>query len=183
SLDFMIDRGDGDWELKERQRQQVRQVVQFCENDADCRRQLVLSYFGEEFDAERCHKTCDNCRKQQAGALEPEYDLTKEACLLIETVRMLQESNTKTTLLQLADLFKGSKSKRALERGDKDLPAYGQGKDMLKTDAERLCHRLVLCQVFDEYCESNAMGYVNSYVRTGRNADRVLQGQLRIMLR
>ncbi|KAI8323222.1 ATP-dependent DNA helicase [Martensiomyces pterosporus] len=181
SLDYMIDRGDGDWELKERQRQQVRQVVQFCENVTDCRRQLVLSYFGEQFDVSRCNKTCDNCRKR-LDTPQFETDLTSETCSLIQTVQVLSEQGTKTTLLQLTDIFKGSKSKRIMDRGDNNLPAYNKGHTLTKTDSERLCHHLVLRQILDEYCESNAMGFVSSYVKLGRNAGRVLQGQLRIAL-
>ncbi|PIA13075.1 ATP-dependent DNA helicase [Coemansia reversa NRRL 1564] len=182
SLEYMIDRGDGDWELKERQRQQVRQVIQFCENDTDCRRQLVLSYFGEQFDAEQCHRTCDNCRTRQS-APRVEVDLTGEARALIETVQLLGEKRMSTTLLQLIDILKGSRNRRLLDRGDDALPAYNRGKDLSKTDSERLCHHLVLRQVLDEYCESNAMGFVSSYVKLGCNAGRVLQGQQPVLLR
>ncbi|KAI7826800.1 P-loop containing nucleoside triphosphate hydrolase protein [Kickxella alabastrina] len=181
SLDFMIDRGDGDWELKERQRQQVRQVVQFCENITDCRRQLVLSYFGEQFSGAQCNKTCDNCRKR-ADVQVPDADLTSEASALVDSVQLLASQKSNTTLLQLIDIFKGSKAKRIMDRGDDRLPAFNRGKDLSKTDAGRLCHQLVLRQVLDEQCESNAMGFVSSYVRLGRNAARVQQGQMRVMM-
>ncbi|KAJ2326871.1 ATP-dependent DNA helicase sgs1 [Coemansia sp. RSA 2681] len=181
SVDFMIDRGDGDWEVKERQRQQVRQVVQFCENITDCRRQLVLSYFGEQFDAEKCNKTCDNCRKRKQANLV-DTDMMREACALIDTVQTLVSRGQKTTLLQLTDIFRGSKSKRILDRGDNNLSAYGMGKALTRVDADRLCQHLVLRQVLDEFCESNAAGYVCTYVRLGSAASRVSNGQLRVSL-
>ncbi|KAJ2892900.1 ATP-dependent DNA helicase sgs1 [Coemansia aciculifera] len=181
SVDFMIDRGEGDWEVKERQRQQLRQVVQFCENITDCRRQLVLSYFGEQFDVARCNKTCDNCRKRSQSPLE-EADMMREACALIESVRTLLAQGHKTTLLQLTDILRGSKSKRILDRGDDRLPAYGMGKAMVRGDADRLCQHLVLRQVLDEYCESNAAGYVSTYVRLGTMANRVSNGQVQVSL-
>ncbi|KAJ2183912.1 ATP-dependent DNA helicase sgs1, partial [Coemansia sp. RSA 520] len=114
SLDFMIDRGDGDWDVKERQRQQVRQMIQFCENDVDCRRQLVLSYFGEHFDASQCQNTCDNCRSRSAES-RVQVDMTEEARLIIESVRILNERQQKATLLHIIDIFRGSKSKGVAE--------------------------------------------------------------------
>ncbi|KAJ2740201.1 ATP-dependent DNA helicase sgs1, partial [Coemansia sp. BCRC 34301] len=181
SVDFMIDRGDGDWEVKERQRQQLRQVVQFCENITDCRRQLVLSYFGEQFDVEKCNKSCDNCRKQSQTTLV-EANMAREACALIETVQTLASRGHKTTLLQLTDIFRGAKTKRIMDRGDDSLPAYGMGKGLTRTDADRLCQHLVLRQVLDEFCESNAAGYVCTYVRLGAAASRISSGQLPVLL-
>ncbi|KAJ2360950.1 ATP-dependent DNA helicase sgs1, partial [Coemansia sp. RSA 2610] len=182
TLDYLIDRGDGDWDLKERQRQQVRQVIQFCENTVDCRRQLVLSYFGEQFDASQCKNTCDNCRSRSAGSVV-QVDKTKEARLILESVRMLEEQNSKTTLLQLIDIVRGSKGKRVIDRGDNRLPAYSCVKDLSKNDADRLCHQLVLLQVIEEYCVNNARGFVNSYIKRGRYANSVLYGQRPVILR
>ena len=34
----------------------------FCENTSECRRKLILSYFGEEFSRTMCSQTCDNCK-------------------------------------------------------------------------------------------------------------------------
>ena len=61
TIDFMVDKGEGSYEQKQQQRDNLREVIQFCENRIDCRRQLVLHYFGEKFDSANCNKTCDNC--------------------------------------------------------------------------------------------------------------------------
>lgn len=43
-------------------------IVSFCENRTDCRRELQLNYFGENFSREKCiankATTCDNCRNK-----------------------------------------------------------------------------------------------------------------------
>ena len=43
-------------------------MVQYCENQADCRRSQLLQYFGEVFDKQACRKMpeaiCDNCAAQ-----------------------------------------------------------------------------------------------------------------------
>lgn len=181
SVEFMIDKGDGDAELKDRQRQQLRQVVQFCANVADCRRQLILSYFGEQFDKSKCQKTCDNCRRQTHGQVV-EKDLTKETRALIQTIEAQISNSQPTTLLQLIDIVKGSKNQKTLGRGDHRMPGYNVGKSLSKSDAERLCHHLVLRQVFDEYCMSNAMGFASAYLKLGPAAKRVMDGQLQVTL-
>jgi superfamily II DNA helicase RecQ len=35
--------------------------VSYCTNEVDCRRILLLDYFGEKFASQSCNFTCDNC--------------------------------------------------------------------------------------------------------------------------
>ena len=43
----MIDKGEGDREQKQRNRDNLRDVIKYCENQIDCRRKLILLYFNE----------------------------------------------------------------------------------------------------------------------------------------
>lgn len=43
TIEFLIDRGEGNFDQKERQRNNLRQVIMFCENKVDCRRAQVLA--------------------------------------------------------------------------------------------------------------------------------------------
>lgn len=61
----MIDKGEGSYEQKQTQRDNLREVIQYCENKIDCRRHMILRYFGERFDRSQCNKTCDNCESQK----------------------------------------------------------------------------------------------------------------------
>ncbi len=36
-------------------------MEKFCQNSTSCRRQLLLSYFGEQFSAHNCNENCDVC--------------------------------------------------------------------------------------------------------------------------
>ena len=38
--------------------------VRYCLNEVDCRRTMLLEYFGEKFASEKCGKTCDNCKQR-----------------------------------------------------------------------------------------------------------------------
>lgn len=40
----------------------LHQMVQYCQNEVECRRVIILGHFGETFTKERCRNTCDNCR-------------------------------------------------------------------------------------------------------------------------
>ncbi|KAI5187864.1 bloom syndrome protein [Nematocida homosporus] len=82
-IDFMIDRSETSTEAKNRQRANLRAVIAFCENRVECRRFLLLHYFGETFTGE-CAGTCDNCRKR-GGLIE--VDCLEEALLMQELVR------------------------------------------------------------------------------------------------
>lgn len=42
-IEFMIDKGEGTRDEKQRQRHNLQQVIDYCENNSDCRRQQILS--------------------------------------------------------------------------------------------------------------------------------------------
>ena len=59
----------------------IHRVCAFCMNEVDCRRKIVLEYFGENFNVNHCNKTCDNCK--YVGHKE-DKDLTAEAKDLVQ---------------------------------------------------------------------------------------------------
>ncbi|KAH7460767.1 hypothetical protein KRP22_007672 [Phytophthora ramorum] len=48
--------------------EKLRSVAEYCEDDTTCRRQLLISYFGQTFHRSECNRTCDNCRRTQRAA-------------------------------------------------------------------------------------------------------------------
>ena len=119
---------------KNRQREELKYVVQYCENRTDCRRQLVLSHFGERFDPSDCHKTCDNCER----SLTVTKDYTKQAK---EILQMIQNVS-KISLIQAAEAYRGSNSKRIQEYSD--APFYGNGKNFKRVEIERILQYLLV---------------------------------------
>lgn len=57
-----------DFDIKEVHIDNLRKIVQYCENKVDCRRSMQLNYFAEHFTSEQCLKdrrtACDNCIKK-----------------------------------------------------------------------------------------------------------------------
>jgi superfamily II DNA helicase RecQ len=43
TIEFLIDKGEGPREQKERQKENLRQMIMFCENRTDCRRKQLLA--------------------------------------------------------------------------------------------------------------------------------------------
>lgn len=102
----LIDDGDATPAQKENNKDNVRRVVQYCINEADCRRMQVLAYFGETFDPRDCHKTCDNCATPGGG--KPKSDLSDVAKDAVGLVRSIEDD--KITMIYAVDVFYGSKT-------------------------------------------------------------------------
>ncbi len=84
------------------------------------------------------------------------------------------------TLNHLIDIYRGSAAKRIAKY--QSLPGAGKGKSLSRVDVERLVQTLCTKQVFKEYCVSNKMGFVSSYVKLGPVSRQLEIGQLQIVL-
>ena len=159
ALKRMIDDGEGSWEQKERQRQMLRNVVQFCENRSDCRRVQVLNYFNESFRREDCNGACDNCNSNSTFESQ---DYTEYAVAAIELVRKVEQD--KVTLLHCVDVFRGSKSKKILDLNHDSLESYGAGANLDRGEIERLFYRLLSEDALVEYNVVNKAGFASQYL-------------------
>ena len=87
--------------------------VDFCINEGDCRRKMLLEYFGESFPASQCEKTCDNCRLADKTI---SLDLTQAARLCLEVLKEVTRDRRsgypQPTLAKLSKLCSGSKVSR-----------------------------------------------------------------------
>lgn len=99
-------------------RQQLRQVVDYAEGN-ECRRSIILRYFGEKFQG-NCGN-CDNCRHPK-----PIEDWTIEAQKFLSCVARCQERFGMTHII---DVLRGAKKKKIQQYGHHLLSTYGIGKD------------------------------------------------------
>lgn len=155
----MIDDGEGSWDQKERQRQMLRMVIQFCENKSDCRRVQVLSYFNESFDKEDCRGSCDNCNSKSTFETQ---DFTFYAAAALDIVKRIQKDNV--TLLHCVDVFRGAKTKKITNLHHNDLQRYGAGSDIDRGNVERLFYRLLSEDAIEEQNVVNKLGFAHQYV-------------------
>lgn len=160
SLRRMIDEGEGSWEQKERGRQMLRNVVQFCENKSDCRRVQVLAYFNETFRREDCHESCDNCNSTSVFETR---DFTSQAALVIQLVERVAEQ--KVTVLQAVDMFRGVRSKKAAHADQAAFPGFGAGAHLDRGDVERLFYKLLSEGALEECNVVNRSGFAITYIQ------------------
>lgn len=170
----MIDQGDGDREQKQQQRENLRQVITFCENKIDCRRAQVLGYFGEVFDKSQCHRTCDNCERNT------EVTMVDRTSYALKALKLANEIDDRFTLNGLLDAFRGSGAKKALKFQDCDN--FGSGRDLSKSDAERLLQAMVTNQVLRSYNQTNPSGFTTSYIKLGPKWKDLETGKMKITL-
>ncbi len=160
-----------DRDSKEQHLAKLRQVIQYCENTTDCRRQQVLQYFNESFDRKNCHKQCDNCAR--VGTIKQmKKDVTGLAHNIMSLVKQFQ--NSRITMIQFQDAIKGSRSAKVLKSGLADSEFYGIGKNLSKVDVERVFFHLVHNYYLEEKSIMNRAGFATNYLRLGRNASKVL---------
>lgn len=179
TLRRMIDDGEGSFEQKARQKNMLRNVVQFCENRSDCRRVQVLAYFNEYFRREDCGNTCDNCK---SDLVFESHDFSAHAAWAIKIVRHFETVlKEKVTVLYCVDILRGE-LKRAKSPSHKQIPWYGKGSDLDRGEAERLFYRLLGEDALSEDNVINKKDFAVQYIQIGRRATDYETGQRKMML-
>lgn len=134
AIEFLISNNhSATTEQKNRQREELKYVVQYCENKTDCRRKLVLSHFGENFDPKECNKTCDNCERN----LKRTKDYTREA----REITCMVQSAGRMSFIQAVDAYRGSGNKKSLEFSEAAF--FGSGKSLKRVVVERIIQHLI----------------------------------------
>jgi ATP-dependent DNA helicase RecQ len=99
-------------------RQLLGEVVAYAESN-QCRRKLLLNYFGEDYPADNCC-SCDNCVNPK-----PTFDGWKEMRLVIELIEMLPEH---FKIEHLALILSGTSNAMIKSYKHDTLPLFGAGK-------------------------------------------------------
>lgn len=172
---------DGDKTLEERKRQEdgVRAVIQYCQNDIDCRRVQVLGYFGQNFDPKDCNKSCNNCLDTKAVI---EEDMTDMAIKAIQLVENITSRDGNVTKLHCLDVFRGANIKTIRDRGHDRLSLYGAGSSLSREQGERIFDHLLSLDGFEQVSVTNKSGWNSMYLRLGKSANDFLLGKLQLKL-
>ena len=178
-LQKMIDESEGSREQKERQRNMLRKMVQYCENTSDCRRAQVLAYFNESFPKDACNAECDVCDSTTTFETR---DVTEYAARAVKLVAQLSAHGNKVTLLYCLDVFRGSRSSKITNNGDDQLDGFGAGEDLDRGEAERMFHRLVTEDAITEVNVVNKRGFANQYVDRGARYNAFASGREKVLI-
>lgn len=131
----MIQQGDGDRAIRQRQGQHLDAMLALCET-VDCRRQNLLAYFGQKSDP------CGNC---DTCLTPPEtWDGLIPAQKLLSTiVRLKRERNQAFGAGHLIDILRGSSTDRVRKMGHDSLATYGIGADVSEQDWRSVIRQLL----------------------------------------
>ncbi|RWR22386.1 DNA helicase RecQ [Microbacterium enclense] len=131
----MIDQSPGDRSYKMRLGQHLDAMLALCET-VGCRRQNLLSYFGEP--SEPCGN-CDTCLTPP----ETWDGLVAAQKLLSTIVRLQRERGQAFGAGHLIDILRGAKTDRIAQQGHDRLTTYGLGADLSDQDWRSVIRQLL----------------------------------------
>ncbi|WP_227873543.1 DNA helicase RecQ [Aphanothece sacrum] len=137
-IEFLIEQKSSAAEQKIA-RQQLSRVIDYAEG-TDCRRTIVLRYFGERFPG-NCGN-CDNCLNPK-----PIEDWTIEAQKFLSCVARCQQ---KFGMIHIIDVLRGSKKQKIEQYGHHLLSTYGIGKERSVNEWKMLGRSLIHQGLVDE---------------------------------
>jgi ATP-dependent DNA helicase RecQ len=112
---MFIDQEEAAPEHKRRAHARLNTLIGFCET-AQCRRQILLQYFGES--AQPCGN-CDNCLDAV-----PMADGAAEARLVFAAIA---QSGSRFGTSHIVEILRGAKTQKLIERGHDGLACFGSG--------------------------------------------------------
>ncbi|EED44340.1 ATP-dependent DNA helicase recQ [Enterocytozoon bieneusi H348] len=161
-INFLITRSyNTTAEQKQRQKEELFNVVKYCENKVECRRKQVLKYFNEEFSSDMCNKTCDNCITKTNGQ---KVDYTQDSKNIVQ---LIKNSTAKITLHQCADIYRGSRNKKTLQllSNNNINNQFGQGKHLNRDVVIKIIQQLVTLGILEHKVERTKYHYGHSYLQ------------------
>lgn len=115
-------------------RQLLMEIEAYAES-GDCRRKLLLSYFGEDYTQDNCG-ACDNCLSPK-----PRFDARKEMAMVIRLVNSLPEH---FKVEHLANVLTGIATAMIKSYNHDKLPMFGSGSDHSVRFWEMVIHQGII---------------------------------------
>ena len=120
------------------------QMIDFCEQEFECRRVTALSYFDEKFDREKCNLMCDNCYK----SLKCENkDVTKECRIILGLLYVLGNYKFQHTSTQINDYLRG---KKELDKFGRKKEYFGRLSNFTIQDINKMIRYLIIKKYAEE---------------------------------
>ncbi|XP_072038098.1 uncharacterized protein [Amphiura filiformis] len=198
----MMERDSGSYEARKTHIDNLYRMVQYCENQVDCRRAQVLNYFGETgYDRENCRasrqSTCDNCMSKQTFTA---LDVTEEAKAIVKFIKETSpdtasggrgykkrayKSSSQFTINHYVDVLMGSTAQKIVNNCHDRSAVFSlmKKKEFNRGDCERLMREMVIEGILKEDMFIGHMDQAISYCKVGPKAYDVLNGRRKVKLR
>lgn len=159
----------------------LNQMVSFCENTVDCRRYLQLLHLGEKFDRKICMESketiCDNCENIDKCKLS---DVTEHARQIFKLVCDLANREN-VTMLHIADVYKGARIKKIMDKGHDKHPFFGSGSSLSRVVVQRILIHLALKGILTDFCTYSGEFPV-VYIKPGPKRAKIAQNDFNVSL-
>ena len=100
--------------------QLINETVAYSES-AVCRRKILLSYFGEEYDSDNCEGMCDNCKNPKEF-----HEAKTETLIALKTIKALDE---RFPITYVIPVILGKPNPQIKMYRHDELPVFGTGKE------------------------------------------------------
>ncbi|KAI0043559.1 ATP-dependent DNA helicase [Auriscalpium vulgare] len=158
---------DLDDEQKAKQKEDITEMFEYCHNQVDCRRLLLLRKYGENFEREDCQATCDNCLSHKDDTTITQ-DVTDIALSLVKFAVNVERSCTLVSKSNFILGFRGSNAKSVRDKGLVDVDGYGSGKQVEQQIVDRLYDELISRDIVESYLvQQPRTKYSNQYMKVG----------------
>jgi len=148
-------------------RQQLQQLLVYCESNA-CRRRALLGYFGEVYTEANCGN-CDNCLREQTELEDRTIDARRFLWCVGKT-------GGRFGMGHIIDILRGAKTQRIRDYHHDQLQAYGIGKEHSVDEWKRFARGLLQQGVLSQTLDSRPVLYLNELSR------EVLRQQRQVLL-
>lgn len=115
--------------------QLIRETVAYSES-AVCRRKILLSYFGEQYEQDNCGGKCDNCKKPKEL-----IESKNEAVVALKVVQALEE---RFPINYVIPVIMGKANPQIKMYRHDELPVFGSGKEHDELYWNSLVRQLIL---------------------------------------
>ena len=147
SVEFLISKTNLDHQKLSENLRKITQMVDYCEEQFECRRVLALEYFDEKFESKDCNLMCDNCKKRLSCVKK---DCTKICLIILNFLKNCTEKMMRITTSQSVDYLIGKNGKQHIS-----WPRNDNNKGSLKTlpvdSIKKMIRKLIIIGYIDEH--------------------------------
>ena len=147
SVEFLISKTNLDNQKLSENLRKITQMVDYCEEQFECRRVLALEYFDEKFDSKDCNSMCDNCKKRLNCVKK---DCTKICLIILNFLKNCSDKMMRITMVQSTDYLIGKNGKQNISWPNKDNNK-GALKSIPVESIKKMIRKLIIIGYIDEY--------------------------------
>jgi RecQ family ATP-dependent DNA helicase len=134
----------------------LNKMIDYCEDNIECRRVMTLNYFDEQVDPNTvCKGMCDNCRR---GHNPEEKDVTTEAKTILELLSLCLRNNLDITAAQIVDVVKTGKKDKLKIANRIDQHFFKSVNNLPQEQIRKIIRKLIIQDAIEELLEATQVG-------------------------